>query len=131
MLRMKRLLRTNPSDSSPALPKPARMRFGFGAWEQTLAFVEKNAYPFRLPPGNSSEFQVTGPFALKNRIFAPFNGQPEQNEQVFFPIVCDFDKFARNCYNDTRYLANPSKDGGAKLWRLSVFSYDRPTASYI
>ena len=69
MLRMKRLLRTNPSDSSPALPKPARMRFGFGAWEQTLAFVEKNAYPFRLPPGNASEFQATGPFALKNRVF--------------------------------------------------------------
>ena len=74
MLRMKRLLRTNPSDSSPALPKPARMRYGFGAWEQTLAFVEKNAYPFRLPPGNSSEFQATGPSALKNRVFQRIEG---------------------------------------------------------
>ena len=78
MLRMKRLLRTNPSDSSPALPKPARMRFGFGAWEQTLAFVEKNAYPFRLPPGNSSEFQTTGPFALKNRVFQRMDPPPRR-----------------------------------------------------
>ena len=29
--------------------------------EQTFTFAEKNAFPFRSPPGNSAEFQATGP----------------------------------------------------------------------
>ena len=29
--------------------------------EQTLAFAEKNAFPLRSLPGNSAEFQATGP----------------------------------------------------------------------
>ena len=33
---------------------------------QTFTFAEKNAFPFRSPPGNSAEFQATGPERLKN-----------------------------------------------------------------
>ena len=37
--------------------------------EQTFTFAEKNAFPFRSPPGNSAEFQATGLHASKNAVF--------------------------------------------------------------
>ena len=37
--------------------------------EQTFTFAEKNAFPFRSPPGNPAGFQVTGPERLKTVVF--------------------------------------------------------------
>ena len=54
-----------------------------------FAFAEKNAYPFRLPPGNTSEFQATGPFALKNWVFNALSGLPTEPGQTVDKVAQD------------------------------------------